>query len=80
MAVGLPAVLVLHRVGCVHRCESKKLAAEGKKVVFGAYRNQPRRPSRVIASDGILTARVAFLHHAALVARQMGKVLRCRCW
>ncbi len=54
--------------------KAEKLAAEGKKVVLARIETSPEDLRGMIASDGILTARGGVSSHAALVARQMGKV------
>jgi len=54
--------------------KAEDLAAAGQKVVLCRIETSPEDLRGMIASDGILTARGGVSSHAALVARQMGKV------
>ncbi|MDX1927623.1 MAG: pyruvate, phosphate dikinase [Pirellulaceae bacterium] len=54
--------------------KAEELAAKGKKVVLARVETSPEDLRGMIASDGILTCRGGVSSHAALVARQMGKV------
>ena len=52
-------------------------AARGEKVLLVRVETSPEDLRGMIASEGILTARGGVSSHAALVARQMGKVCVC---
>jgi pyruvate, orthophosphate dikinase len=52
-------------------------AAQGEKVVLVRNETSPEDLRGMIASEGILTAKGGVSSHAALVARQMGKVCVC---
>ena len=52
-------------------------AAKGEKVVLVRVETSPEDLRGMIAAEGILTARGGVSSHAALVARQMGKVCVC---
>jgi pyruvate,orthophosphate dikinase len=54
--------------------KAEELAAKGKNVVLARIETSPEDLRGMIAADGILTARGGVSSHAALVARQMGKV------
>ena len=54
--------------------KAEELAAKGKSVVLARIETSPEDLRGMIASTGILTARGGVSSHAALVARQMGKV------
>ena len=54
--------------------KAEELAAMGGKVVLARVETSPEDLRGMIASDGILTCRGGVSSHAALVARQMGKV------
>jgi pyruvate, orthophosphate dikinase len=54
--------------------KAEELAKQGKHVVLARIETSPEDLRGMIASDGILTARGGVSSHAALVARQMGKV------
>lgn len=54
--------------------KAERLTKEGKKVVLCRNETSPEDLRGMIASEGILTARGGVSSHAALVARQMGKV------
>ena len=58
---------------------AEKMSAEGNKVVLARIETSPEDLRGMLASDGILTARGGVSSHAALVARQMGKVCVCGC-
>ncbi|MFM8577318.1 MAG: pyruvate, phosphate dikinase [Planctomycetaceae bacterium] len=53
---------------------AEQLAASGKKVVLARVETSPEDLRGMIAAEGILTSRGGVSSHAALVARQMGKV------
>ena len=52
-------------------------AAQGEKVILVRLETSPEDLRGMIAAEGILTARGGVSSHAALVARQMGKVCVC---
>src|SRR5207244_12169995 len=52
-------------------------AARGEKVLLVRNETSPEDLRGMIAAEGILTARGGVSSHAALVARQMGKVCIC---
>ena len=52
-------------------------AAKGEKVLLVRNETTPEDLRGMIASEGILTAKGGVSSHAALVARQMGKVCVC---
>ena len=52
-------------------------AAQGEKVLLVRIETSPEDLRGMIAAEGILTARGGVSSHAALVARQMGKVCVC---
>ena len=54
-------------------------ARKGEKVILARVETSPEDLRGMIASEGILTARGGVSSHAALVARQMGKVCICGC-
>ncbi len=54
--------------------KAEELAAKGQSVVLARIETSPEDLRGMIASTGILTARGGVSSHAALVARQMGKV------
>ncbi len=54
--------------------KAEELAAKGQNVVLARIETSPEDLRGMIASTGILTARGGVSSHAALVARQMGKV------
>ena len=58
-----------------NRCT--EAAARGEKVLLVRLETSPEDLRGMIASEGILTARGGVSSHAALVARQMGKVCVC---
>jgi len=57
--------------------EADALANKGEKVLLVRLETSPEDIKGMIASEGILTARGGVSSHAALVARQMGKVCVC---
>ncbi|MGJ3242275.1 MAG: pyruvate, phosphate dikinase [Opitutales bacterium] len=57
--------------------EAERHVTEGRKVVLCRVETSPEDLRGMIASEGILTARGGVSSHAALVARQMGKVCVC---
>ncbi len=57
---------------------AKKIGSErGEKVVLARIETSPEDLRGMIAAEGILTSRGGVSSHAALVARQMGKVCVC---
>ena len=54
--------------------KAEELANAGKKVVLARVETSPEDLRGMIAAEGILTSRGGVSSHAALVARQMGKV------
>src|SRR5207302_6032954 len=75
MATGLPAGPGAASGSVVFTAsKAEELAAQGKRVVLARIETSPEDLRGMIASDGILTARGGVSSHAALVARQMGKV------
>ncbi len=56
---------------------SVEAAAKGEKVLLVRTETSPEDLRGMIAAEGILTARGGVSSHAALVARQMGKVCVC---
>ncbi|NUP90163.1 MAG: pyruvate, phosphate dikinase [Candidatus Sumerlaeia bacterium] len=59
--------------------EAVEMAHRGDKVVLIRIETSPEDLRGMIAAEGILTARGGVSSHAALVARQMGKVCVCGC-
>ena len=57
--------------------EAVARAERGEKVVLARIETSPEDLRGMIAAEGILTARGGVSSHAALVARQMGKVCVC---
>ena len=75
LAVGLPAGPGAASGSVVFTAgKAEELAAKGQSVVLARIETSPEDLRGMIASDGILTARGGVSSHAALVARQMGKV------
>src|SRR4051794_29370592 len=75
MATGLPAGPGAASGSVVFTAsKAEELAAQGKHVVLARIETSPEDLRGMIASDGILTCRGGVSSHAALVARQMGKV------
>jgi pyruvate,orthophosphate dikinase len=75
MAVGLPAGPGAASGAVVFTAgKAEELAAKGQHVVLARIETSPEDLRGMIAADGILTARGGVSSHAALVARQMGKV------
>jgi|TARA_B110000438_G_scaffold146580_1_gene141225 pyruvate,orthophosphate dikinase len=56
---------------------AERSVKDGKKVVLCRQETSPEDLKGMIASEGILTSRGGVSSHAALVARQMGKVCIC---
>ncbi len=56
---------------------AEQAAAKGEKVLLVRIETSPEDLRGMIAAEGILTARGGVSSHAALVARQMGKVCVC---
>ncbi len=59
--------------------EAEEMAAKGEKCVLVRIETSPEDIKGMNASEGILTARGGMTSHAALVARQMGKVCVAGC-
>ncbi|MFH0733103.1 MAG: pyruvate, phosphate dikinase [bacterium] len=59
--------------------EAEEMAARGEKCVLVRIETSPEDIKGMNASEGILTARGGMTSHAALVARQMGKVCVAGC-
>ena len=59
------------------RARGRSGAHEGEKVLLVRIETSPEDLRGMIAAEGILTARGGVSSHAALVARQMGKVCVC---
>jgi len=57
--------------------EAVRRAEKGDKIVLARVETSPEDLRGMIAAEGILTARGGVSSHAALVARQMGKVCVC---
>ena len=57
--------------------KAELLNSQGKKVILCREETSPEDLRGMIASEGILTSRGGVSSHAALVARQMGKVCIC---
>lgn len=75
MATGLPAGPGAASGAVVFTAaKAEQLAAKGQNVVLARIETSPEDLRGMIASDGILTCRGGVSSHAALVARQMGKV------
>ena len=60
-----------------HADRAVTAAAKGEKVLLVRVETSPEDLRGMIAAEGILTARGGVSSHAALVARQMGKVCVC---
>jgi pyruvate, orthophosphate dikinase len=58
---------------------AEEIAAAGGSALLVRIETSPEDLRGMIAADGILTARGGVSSHAALVARQMGKVCVCGC-
>ena len=75
LTVGLPAGPgAATGVLAFSAAEAERQSALGKNVVLARIETSPEDLRGMIASQGILTARGGVSSHAALVARQMGKV------
>lgn len=59
--------------------DAEEAAARGEKVILVRIETSPEDIKGMNASEGILTARGGMTSHAALVARQMGKVCVAGC-
>ncbi|HWY40812.1 MAG TPA: pyruvate, phosphate dikinase [Chthoniobacterales bacterium] len=57
--------------------EAVRRSSQGEKVVLARIETSPEDLRGMIAAEGILTSRGGVSSHAALVARQMGKVCVC---
>ena len=78
MATGLPAGPGAASGKIVFNAsDAEKEVAKGNSVVLCREETSPEDLRGMIASDGILTSRGGVSSHAALVARQMGKVCLC---
>ncbi|MGA0134640.1 MAG: pyruvate, phosphate dikinase [Opitutales bacterium] len=78
IATGLPAGPGAAAGGIYFNAERAVVAAEkGEKVLLVRVETSPEDLRGMIAAEGILTARGGVSSHAALVARQMGKVCVC---
>jgi len=62
-----------------HADEAEALVARGEHVILVRIETSPEDIRGMAAADGILTARGGMTSHAALVARQMGKVCVAGC-
>ncbi|QQL45487.1 pyruvate, phosphate dikinase [Sulfuriroseicoccus oceanibius] len=60
-----------------HAPDAVAAAARGEKVVLTRVETSPEDLRGMIAAEGILTSRGGVSSHAALVARQMGKICVC---
>ena len=78
IATGLPAGPGAASGRIYFNAERAVAAAEkGEKVLLVRVETSPEDLRGMIAAEGILTARGGVSSHAALVARQMGKVCVC---
>ena len=78
MAIGLPAGPGAASGKIVFNAtDAEKEVGKGNSVVLCREETSPEDLRGMIASDGILTSRGGVSSHAALVARQMGKVCIC---
>lgn len=59
--------------------DAEEMAAKGEKVILVRIETSPEDIKGMNASEGILTAKGGMTSHAALVARQMGKVCVAGC-
>jgi len=59
--------------------DAEEMASKGEKVILVRIETSPEDIKGMNASEGILTARGGMTSHAALVARQMGKVCVAGC-
>ncbi|MBL1212341.1 MAG: pyruvate, phosphate dikinase [Ignavibacteriae bacterium] len=59
--------------------DAEEMAKKGDKIILVRVETSPEDIKGMDASDGILTARGGMTSHAALVARQMGKVCVAGC-
>jgi pyruvate,orthophosphate dikinase len=62
---------------CLNANRATEIAAKGERVLLVRIETSPEDLRGMIAAEGILTARGGVSSHAALVARQMGKVCVC---
>ncbi len=62
-----------------HADDAEEWAAKGEKVILVRIETSPEDIGGMNAAEGILTARGGMTSHAALVARQMGKVCVAGC-
>lgn len=60
-----------------HASDAVAAAAKGQKVILTRLETSPEDLRGMIAAEGILTSRGGVSSHAALVARQMGKICIC---
>jgi len=78
MAKGLPAGPGAASGNLYFTAETAVKAADrGEKVILGRVETSPEDLRGMIAAEGILTSRGGVSSHAALVARQMGKICVC---
>ncbi len=61
------------------RRDAEQQARKGHKVILVRVETSPEDIRGMLAAEGILTSRGGVSSHAALVARQMGKVCVCGC-
>jgi pyruvate,orthophosphate dikinase len=64
---------------CFHAEDAEAARARGEKAILVRIETSPEDIRGMAASEGILTARGGMTSHAALVARQMGKVCVAGC-
>ena len=76
-AVWPPARARLAAMLCLARKKRSSRSERGEKVVLARIETSPEDLRGMIAAEGILTSRGGVSSHAALVARQMGKVCVC---
>ena len=78
IATGLPAGPARPPARSISTPIARSTAADkGEKVLLVRVETSPEDLRGMIAAEGILTARGGVSSHAALVARQMGKVCVC---
>ena len=77
IATGLPAGPGAATGRIYLNAERAVAAAKGEKAILLRIETSPEDLRGMIAAEGILTARGGVSSHAALVARQMGKVCVC---
>ncbi|MDR0728156.1 MAG: pyruvate, phosphate dikinase [Puniceicoccales bacterium] len=62
---------------CFSAKRAEELQAQGERIILCRQETSPEDIRGMLASEGILTSRGGVSSHAALVARQMGKVCVC---